>query len=444
MKKWIIVIIAVVIIIALAMFLQHGVPVRAAEVKTGTISACIEERARTTLPRIYSMTMPLNGRILPITLIPGTIVKKGQTVAMMDDSSLRTLLVESEAKVEAIKGEINLNKYNAIEETALRESDSWNKIMHNAVEASWKKTEASKAEHEYAIWYKTSTEKMKQAISSKEAHRAKMIAAQSLVNHESDLITYNAIRTCEAVFKLLPVYIRQYLGRKDLNREILKQKLKEMQAALDQVNRDLKRTVITSPIDGIVLKRYTQNERILQAGEKLLDIGNLEQLEVTADVLSIYAGDIKPGNKVKIYGPAIGGKALDGKVIRVHPKGFTRISSLGVREQRVSVNIAINKDGLVDMRKQNRLLGVGFRVQVKIITAEKRNVPIIPATALFRDNSGNWRVFSIVSGRAVEKEVKIGIINDSEAEIISGLNTGDKVIIAPDTAIRNGTDVSMQ
>jgi HlyD family secretion protein len=443
MKKWIIAIIAVIVIVALAMLSRQGVTVRTAEVKKGTVRACVEERARTTLPRIYHITMPLDGRIMPITLTPGTAVKKEQVIATMDDSKLRTLLTETKAQAEAIKREIVLNKYNAIEETALKESSSWNKVMHDAVSASWKKAEASKAQRQYAEWYFGSTEKMKQAISGKERHRAQMEAAQNRVNHEAGLITYNAMRTCEEMFKLIPVYIRQYLGRKELNREILKERLNEVEAALGQVERDLKRTAISSPIDGVVLKRYVQNEQVMKAGEKLLDIGDLSQLEVTADILSIYAAGIKPGNPVEIHGPAVGKSIVHGKVIRIHPYGFTRVSSLGVREQRVPVDISIDKSELEKLLKQDRVLGVGFRVQIRIITGESKDVLTVPSTALFRGDNGKWRVFAVVDNHAVEKEVETGTANYAETEITGGLNSGDTVITAPPADVRNGTKVSL-
>ncbi|MDD5697914.1 MAG: efflux RND transporter periplasmic adaptor subunit [Victivallaceae bacterium] len=441
MKKWLAAIIAGVIIVALVLLLERGAAVRTARVKTGTICAYVEERARTTLPRIYHLTMPLSGRIMPITLTPGTAVKRHEIIARLDDSNLRTRLVEAEAKAEGIRRQIVLNKYNAIEETALKESDAWIKIMGNAVTASWKKAEASKAQNQYARWYQESTQKMKQAISLKEKHHAQMVAAQSLVNYESDLVMYNAMRTWDAVIRMLPVYIRQYLGRKLLNREVLKQKLNEMEAALDQAKRDLQRTVITSPINGIVLERYVQNERVMNAGERLLDLGDLDHLEVTADVLSIYASDIKPGDQVEIFGPVIGKNPLAGKVIRVHPRGFTRISSLGVREQRVPVNIAIDQTARARLRQQHRFLGVGFRLQVKIITGKSENALIIPGTALFRNDYGNWHVFAVINGRAVEKEVKVGLTNDAEAEIVSGLRLGDQVIIAPPADVRDGVAV---
>jgi HlyD family secretion protein len=441
MKKWITLIIVVVIVIALVMLFRQGVPVRIAEVKKGTVKAYLEERARTTLPRIYHMTMPLNGRIMPIALMPGTKVKKGEIVARMDDFNFKAALQESKAKLTAIQRQITLNKYNAIEETALKESNGWIKVMGDAVKASWKKAEASKAKNQFAQWYVNSTEKMKQAISEKEAYHAQMVAAQSLVDYEADMVIYSAMRTCDTIFKLAPVYIRQYLGRKELDRQILLAHLNEMQASLSQVERDLRQTIIKSPVNGLVLKRYVQNERVMPAGAKLLDIGDLDHLEVTADILSLYAPNVTAGNRVEIYGTAIGEKPINGKVIRIHPEGFTRISSLGVREQRVPVNISIDKVELAKLHKQKRFLGVGFRVQVKIITGESKNVLAIPRTALFRTQSGAWRVFKIVKGKAAETEVQVGITNDTQAEILSGLKAGDKVIIAPDASIKNGTKV---
>lgn len=443
MKKFLIAV-SVVIIIAIIIWdmSSGGTPVKVAPARKGKISSYIEDRAETSLPIVYHITMPQCGRILPISIKSGAKVAKGQAVAKMDTADLKTAIKETHAHMEATKKRITLEKYNAIEETAYKESSDWIKTMAATVAASWKKAEASKARNGFAEWYLDSAKKMKQAISVKELNKAQMEAAESKVNYEADLLQYSAIKTVESIFKLCPVYIKQFLDRKKLNVDILESDLKNAQASLEKAQRDLKRGTLTSPINGIVVKRYIKNERVLEAGAKLLDIGDMKELEVTANILSQEAVSIQPGNPVDIYGPALGKKTLQGKVIRVKPEGFTKISSLGVEQQRVPVIVSIDENAKEELLKNKLTLGLGYRVQVRIHTAEASNATIIPRTALFMGGDGKWKLFVADGSTAKLTDVEIGLLNDQEAQILKGLKPGDKVILAPPAALVSGASIA--
>jgi len=121
-----------------------------------------------------------------------------------------------------------------------------------------------------------------------------------------------------------------------------------------------------------------------------MELGNLSQLEVTANILTDEAINIKPGNSVDIFGAALGNIPIHGKVLRVNPKGFTKLSSLGVEQQKVVVKISFDKDSLNNLNKVHKTLGDGFRLQVKIYTSTKDNVLKVPRTALFKGNDGKW------------------------------------------------------
>jgi HlyD family secretion protein len=443
MKKIVIGIVILLVIILLVMvFNAGGLPVRAAQVSEGPISSYVEERAITTLPRIYEITMPEYGRIMPLTLPAGTEVKKGQVVAKMDAANLETAVAESQSRVEAAKGAIALNLYNAIEKTALNESAKWIETMKDTVAAALKKVEASKARDGFAQWYLESTKKMKQAISTKEANKAEMEAAEAKVDYESDMLQHNAIKTIQTIFQLAPVYIKQYMTMKNLNHDILEARLKTALAGLEKAQRDLKRSVMTSPIDGIILKRYFKNERVLEAGVKLLDIGDLSKLEVSANILSQEAVNIKPGDCVDIYGASIGGDSISGTVLNVKPKAFTKKSSLGVEEQRVKVVVAFDKGSLEKLKARDCELGEGYRLYVRIHTKKAQKALIIPRTALFKGNAGNWQVFKIAGGKARMTEVKTGLKNDEKVQVVAGLEKGDLVIVAPPASLVNGSSVT--
>ncbi len=443
MKKWIGIAVVVIIVIACIWYYiaSSGTPVRVAKVVEGKVSAFVEERAMTTLPHVYHITMPLSGRIEPITLREGTPVKKDQTVANMDIGELNTRVAETRARADTILKQIDLNKFNAIEDTAKVEAKKWVKTMADAVNAALKKSEASKARLAFAEWYLKSCQEMLQAISIKERNHAQMVAAEAKVDYEADLFMYSATRTVCAIFDMADTYIDEYLNRKKLQGNVLQQELKAALANWQQALRNKVKADIQSPTNGIILKRYVMNERMLPAGAKLLDIGNLENLEVTANILSQQVVRIRPGNPVDIYGAAIGEIPIRGVVDRIKPEGFTKVSSLGVEEQRVPVVVKINPGDMAKLKKQGRDISLGYRVQVRIYTDSAPKAVTIPRTALFRGSGNSWQVFAIAGGSAKLVNLKIGISNYKQVQVEQGLKPGELVIVAPPVDLVTGTKV---
>ena len=435
--KWIIFAI-VILAIAGSILMKKGTPVQTSLAVQGQIKEYVEERAKTSLPHVYRLTMPLDGRILPINLKAGTKIKQGEIVAALDQADLQTRVTRIKAEIDAINAKITVNEYNALEKSALKESTDWIKTMTELVKAFEKKIEANQQVYKYSLDYENTLKDSGDAISRIKNSEAQKNTAVAKVGTETAEINYNAMKLFLKIFQLWPTYINQYLTKKTLQKNILKADLVATQGKLEKAKRDLNRTIIKSPIDGVVLKRYTSNERYLIADSPLLDIGNLSDLEVTADILSQEVVNIKIGNNVAIYGPAIGKSPITGKVLRVKPDGFTKVSSLGVEQQRVQVVISINKSALEKQRKQ---LGDGYRVQVKIYTASADNALIIPRTALFKGARGQWELFIIKNGKAQLKEIEIGLINDEIVQILKGISKKDRVVIAPPVSLTTGTKV---
>lgn len=443
MKKIVagVVIIAVLVVIFI-MMRGNGVPVTAASVTEGAISSYVEERAVTSLPVVYKINMPMTGTIKGIETAAGTKVAKGQVVAQMDLADLETAKAAKEADLKEVECTITLNRYNDIENTALIESADWIKTMQDTVAASLKKADASNARYLFAKWYLDSAEKMKSAISTKEYNQAEMEAAAAKVNYESDVLLASAIKTVQTIFKLAPTYVRQFLTMKKLKGDMLEARKKSAEAAVKKAERDLERATLKSPVDGVVLKRYYENETALNAGTRLLDIGRLDELEVTADILSSDVERIKPGDPVDISSGMTKGGGVTGRVVMIKPEGFTKRSSLGVEEQRVEVTILFDKQAIESLNSSGCKLGVGYRLYVRIHTAAVAAALKIRRTALFKGNDGKWKVFKIVDGKARLSDVAVGLENDNEAQIISGLQKNDSVIDAPPASLTDGASVS--
>jgi HlyD family secretion protein len=191
---------------------------------------------------------------------------------------------------------------------------------------------------------------------------------------------------------------------------------------------------IPSPITGAIFKIYRESEGTVIAGEPLIDVGNAEDLEVRVEVLSPDAVRIKKGTPVlfKRWG---GDAPLSGVVRIVEPAGFTKISSLGVEEQRVLVIADI-----LSPPDTWRVLGDGYRLEAVFVVLEAKGVLQVPNSALFRSGK-DWTVFVFDNGKARKRLVEVGQRNGFTAEILSGLRENEKVIAHPDEAIGDGSRI---
>lgn len=192
---------------------------------------------------------------------------------------------------------------------------------------------------------------------------------------------------------------------------------------------------VTAPVSGVVLKVTQESETVVQPGMPLMEIGDPRDLEIVTDVLSTDAVEIRPGAEVAIdhWG---GAGVLSGSVRRVEPSAFTKISTLGVEEQRVNVLIDLLSPG-----PQWGGLGDGYRVDTRITVYTRDDVEIIPAGALFRRGNG-WSVYVVESGRAELRAVEVARRSGGFAAIGNGLKQGERVIVYPGDQIGAGVRVS--
>ena len=192
---------------------------------------------------------------------------------------------------------------------------------------------------------------------------------------------------------------------------------------------------VRSPVSGQVLRVLQESEMVVQAGAPLLEIGATDDLEVVVDLLSTDAVKVAAGARALIENWGRPGQ-LEGRVTRVEPYAFTKVSALGVEEQRVNVRVGIDSQ-----KARAQRLGHGFRVETRIVVADLADVVRVPISALFRD-AGRWTVFVVEDGRAVSRGIEIGHMNDEHAEVRDGLAPGDAVIVYPSDRVAEGTRVT--
>ncbi|MBU0946858.1 MAG: efflux RND transporter periplasmic adaptor subunit [Proteobacteria bacterium] len=368
--------------------MNKKMPVRVAVASEGNIKAYVEERARTSLPHIYHVTMPLQGRVLPITVEEGDKVTTGEIVVRLEDvdwqdstRQMQDILVAVDNWIQASEAQVKANR-----------------IRQDFTKWEWEKNE---------ILLKASS------ISERQGRDSKREYLDSTVKIEESQAMYHMSKAFQSMIELMPAYVK----------------------------RNLDRTLVKSPVSGTVLKRHVWNEKVMTPGEPLLDIGNLAEMEVTADILSEEAVHIQPGDKVEIFGESVGGSPIQGSVRLVEPEAFTKMSSLGVEEQRVAVKIAIAEQALDALNQSDKTMGLHYRVRVRIITDEKSGVVVVPRTALFRGMEGNWQIYRVVTDKVQLTHVDIGLLNDYQAEILSGVKVGETVIVAPESSVSDGTRV---
>jgi HlyD family secretion protein len=193
---------------------------------------------------------------------------------------------------------------------------------------------------------------------------------------------------------------------------------------------------VIAPASGRVLKVIQDSEAVVLPGAPLVDIGDPLDLEVVADLLSTDAVQIKVGAPVRIDG--WGGSTLRGRVVRVDPAGFLKVSALGIEEQRVRVTI-----DFVDPPEAWSRLGHDYRVIVHVAIWSAADALTVPVSALFR-KGGDWAVFAIDNGRAQTRVVKIGHRNNRLAEVIAELSAGTQVVVHPSDRVADGTQVAQR
>ncbi|HVE57261.1 MAG TPA: HlyD family efflux transporter periplasmic adaptor subunit [Pyrinomonadaceae bacterium] len=191
---------------------------------------------------------------------------------------------------------------------------------------------------------------------------------------------------------------------------------------------------VYAPISGRVLRIFEKSERILQAGTPIIEVGNPNTVEIVIDVLSTEAAQIRAGSAVLVT-DASSAEPIKARVRIVEPQAFTKVSALGVEEQRVNI--------IADFLTKEISFGDNFRIDVRIIVWQSENILKIPSSALFREGE-KWNVFVIESGNAKRREVKIGHQNSSESEVLEGLSEGETVILHPPNQLADGAPVAVQ
>lgn len=383
--------VAVLVVAALAWgFRPQPVAVEIGAVARGPLAVVVEEQGRTRVRDRFEVSAPVPGFVRRLTLDVGDPLAKGDVIAELEP--LRATVLDPRARAEA---EARV----ASAEYALQAAE-----QHAAAAAA----EASRAQNEFERRRKLCESG---CISKEELDTAELLARRTAAERSSAEFAIEVAR-----FEL------------EAARTALRY------SAADPAAAPAERVQVRSPIAGRVLRLVRRSEGVVAAGEVLVEIGDPAALEVEVDVLSSDAVRIAPGTPVRLA--RWGGEAdLLGQVRVVEPAGFTKVSALGVEEQRVWVIADITSPP-----EQWQRLGDGYRVEAAFVLWQDEDVLQVPAGALFRHGDG-WSVFAVVDGRAQRRAITIGHRNATAAEVRDGLTAGERVILHPSNRVEDGVRV---
>jgi HlyD family secretion protein len=365
------------------------VEVEVAQVSRGRFEASIEEDAKTRLHDRYVVSAPLAGSLARIALREGDAIEADAVVAtltpalspMLDERTLR----EQQARLEAAQAQ---------------------------VQRAQVRIEGAKVSLQQA---------------HNEAQRSEQLARQGFVS-ETKLDND----------RLAALAAQKELEAASEDRHVAQHEVEQARAALSVVQRNAGAAgfAVRSPVAGCVLRVVQPSEATVPLGAPLIEIGDVRQMEVVAELLTTDAVQARPGSRVRIerWG---GGQPLQGRVRLVEPSAFTKVSALGVEEQRVKVLIDITSPP-----EQWRVLGDGYRVVVHVVTLERDQAVQVPVSAVFpRTDGPGMAVLRLEAGRARLQPVELGARNGSAAWIKSGLVPGQTVIVYPPSSVSDGSRV---
>ena len=378
--------------VALIVYARRPKPltVDAVTVTRGPLESTVDADGRTRVRERYVVVAPVAGRVERIMLREGDNIRTGEVIVTLRPLPLdSTAMSQARARVEAA---------DALQRQAATD------VRIAAAQLEQRRREASRAERlgEYG------------AIAPREVEEAQLarLQAQEAVKAATERVSAASADARQA-------------------RSIL----------ASQQTRAAVSIPVRSPANGRVLRVPERSERIVAAGTALLELGDPRSLEVVVDVLSSDAATIHPGDRVRLAewsgaSDAQETNPLGGRVREIEPSGFTKISALGVEEQRVNV--------IVNIDASPPVIGDGFRVEASIIVWSAPSVVSVPRSALLqaKGKTGEWTAFVVQQGRAQSRALRLGHVAGAAAEVLTGVEPGDEVVVFPSDQLRDGVRVT--
>jgi HlyD family secretion protein len=377
----------VAVILAVALW-PSALEVEVARVERGPMQVTIDEEGETRVRERFVVSAPVMGRVERIELEPGDRVRRGKTVvARVTPAAAPLIDPRTQAELTA------------------------------AVEAARAAVGQAQAERERAA------ASLKRAQST--ARRLDALLKAGAISGDE----LEAAQTTQKSAEESERSAEFAVARAEHELQLARARLRPSSAGGRIVE-------VVAPVDGVILKRLRESASVVPVGEPLVEIGDPNSLEIVSDLLSTDAVRVSPGAVVVIeqWG---GSHPLQGRVRRVEPSGFMKVSALGVEEQRVNVVVDIvDESAAVN-------LGDGYRVEVRIVTWRDDSVLKVPVGSLFRRGE-EWAAFLVDGGHARLQSVQLGQRNDRDGQVLKGLSEGQVVVQYPPDTLTDGARVVLR
>jgi HlyD family secretion protein len=390
-RTLLLILLAALIVAGLVLGFREPPPlVDAAEVTRGPFRVTVEEEGRTRVKDRYQLSAPIAGQMSRVTLEPGDRVAPGDALFVIDPQPAAPLDARARAQAQATL---------ARAESALQASQTQMQV-----------------------------EQARAALADSELARLEPLGASGHVSAAALERAQAEARSATAALRSARFAVDVARHERDVARAAL---------GAHDAGRGSAPLQVRSPVEATVLRRLRESAGAVQPGTEVLTLGDLDSLEVEVDVLSPDAVRLQPGMRVEFerWG---GDETLTGRVRRVEPSGFTKISALGVEEQRVWV--MVEPDG---EREAWRRLGDGYRVEARFVVWQHDDVLQVPAGALFREDD-RWAAYVLDGDRVRRRQVEVGRRSGLLAQVLGGLQAGERLVLHPGRDLRDGDRVRVR
>lgn len=430
-------------------FRPAPIKVDVAEVKRSNVQVTVDEEGETRIHKRYEVSAPISGRLARIGLEEGDRVTKGEVIGRIDPLPLLSKVKEAKARLRQWEAEKTGVETQRPKKEAIIQAEARIRVaIANQKEAS-AKVERAKAELEQATRDRKRNQQLyiDRVVSRQEKEQAELEEVTKIRALEVEKRLLDSVKAEVNVAQENLAILRAEQKDPDYLLDVYNARIRSVEAELAKLTDDVKKSNITAPVDGYVLRVNLESAKYIEAGTQILELGNPQDLEIVVDLLSSDAVKVKPGATMLLehWG---GNKTLKARVRYVEPAAFTKVSALGVEEQRVNVIADFVDREILLGKPSGSTLGDRYRLETKTVIWSGENVLVIPLSALFRcepDNnqviSNTWCTFVVQNNKAQKREIEVSQRNNFEAVIETGLKEKEQVILHPNEQIKSGIRV---
>ncbi|MEL6491292.1 MAG: HlyD family efflux transporter periplasmic adaptor subunit [Cyanobacteria bacterium J06621_3] len=418
-------------------FRPAPIAVDLATVQRGPLQVTIAAEGKTRVQDRFVVAAPVDGRLQRITVEVGDQVEAGEIIAQLDPLPLNSQVAAAQARLQALQAQMAGVETQRPKSQELVQAEARLRSAEAAQQAATAQVAQAETQWEQAKRDRDRATQLERqgALSRRDLETAQTLEATKSRELEAARQQLNqSIQSVTAAREDIPL-LQQQQRDPDYLITAYRADMAAVEAELENLADAANRTTIKAPAAGTILRLPEASARFVQSGEPLVEIGAADDLELVIDVLSTDAVKIKPGNEITLYQWG-GSEDLQATVSAVEPAAFTKISALGVEEQRVNVIAQFSDLGV----PPNLSLGDGYRVEADIIIWQTEDSLQVPVSALFRCDV-DWCVFTTEGNRARQQRVEIGRKNAFNTVINTGLMPGENVILYPNEKIEAGSKI---